>query len=279
MGNNKQPLVSVIMPTYNTARFIRSAIESVLNQTYSEWELVIIDDGSTDDTHRIVASFSDVRIKYHPLDRNYGRGHARNAAIAKSQGDYIAIFDADDISLPTRLEKQVSFMEANTNIHILGTQLLHFSDSSKPGKMYHFPEQPHQVKQFFKNGMMGIAHASCMLRKSCFVQLRYEDNIAYNVEDFELFLQLNKYFNMAALSEALVLYRNDLAALSFEKVKHHDLYHHYAMYSAASKLANTPITPYNIWVNSYRETWKHKVRSTIVYSKVKVKSLVKSMLK
>ena len=107
-------LVSIIMPSYNTGRFIRETIESVLKQTYSDWELIIVDDCSTDDTDAVVAPYlADSRILYIKNDVNSGAAISRNRALREAKGKWIAFLDSDDIWLPEKLEKQIAFMEQN----------------------------------------------------------------------------------------------------------------------------------------------------------------------
>jgi len=115
-----EPLVSVNMVVFNGERFIGEAIQSILDQTYTHFELVIMDDGSTDNTNIIVNSFSDPRIQFITSEKNNGIVHARNTALDISKGDYIAILDADDISLPARLEVEVSFLESNPEFGLVG---------------------------------------------------------------------------------------------------------------------------------------------------------------
>src|SRR3978361_2227094 len=100
-----EPLISVIMPAYNAQKYVAKSIESVLAQTWQNWELIIADDGSTDDTAEVIKQFciSDLRIKYTPLS-NSGPGMAKNAAIAKSQGKYIAFLDSDDLWAKEKLQ-------------------------------------------------------------------------------------------------------------------------------------------------------------------------------
>src|SRR5690606_17218080 len=112
---------------YNMAKYISEAIESVIGQTYDNWELIIVDDGSTDDTEYVVRSFRDPRIRYYK-QVNRGRGAARNVALQFAKGTYVAITDADDISLPRRFELQVRFLEANPAVAVVGGQILHFVD-------------------------------------------------------------------------------------------------------------------------------------------------------
>ena len=104
------PTVSVIIPTYNRASMLREAIQSVLDQTYSDFEIIVVDDGSTDDTRKIVNAFFDKRIRY-VFQENRGRSNARNHAFALAQGKYIAFLDSDDLFLPGKLEKQVAALE------------------------------------------------------------------------------------------------------------------------------------------------------------------------
>ncbi len=106
-------LVSIIMPTYNCGRFIDESIRSVLAQTYKDWELIIVDDCSTDNTAEIVGQYTDPRIRYMRNERNMGAALTRNRALREAKGRYIAFLDSDDLWLPEKLEKQIAFMEQN----------------------------------------------------------------------------------------------------------------------------------------------------------------------
>ena len=106
-------LVSIIMPTYNCANFIGKTIESVLNQTYSNWELIIVDDCSKDNTEEVVKAFNDSRIKYNKLENNSGAAIARTEAMKIASGTYMAFLDSDDLWKKDKLEKQLKFMKEN----------------------------------------------------------------------------------------------------------------------------------------------------------------------
>lgn len=106
-------LVSIIMPTYNCGRFIRESISSVLAQTYTAWELLIVDDCSTDNTAELLAAYKDERIHYMRNEQNLGAALTRNRALREAKGRYIAFLDADDLWLPDKLERQIAFMEQN----------------------------------------------------------------------------------------------------------------------------------------------------------------------
>lgn len=112
MGND-YGLVSIIMPTYNSARFIRETILSVLNQGYENWEIIIVDNGSTDDTLKIASSFNDSRIHIFINEVNRGQTYSRNRAILESKGEWVAFLDSDDLWVPDKLEKQLAFMSQN----------------------------------------------------------------------------------------------------------------------------------------------------------------------
>jgi glycosyltransferase involved in cell wall biosynthesis len=106
-------LVSIIMPSYNCGRFVRETIESVLSQSHTHWELLFVDDASTDDTAAIVRSFHDARIRYFRNGRNCGAAVCRNLALREAKGRWIAFLDSDDCWLPDKLERQIRFMEGN----------------------------------------------------------------------------------------------------------------------------------------------------------------------
>ena len=108
-------LVSIITPTYNCAKFIAATIDSVLAQTYKNWEMIIVDDCSQDDTQRIVEDYvsKDSRIRYYLLDKNSGAAVARTTAMNLAKGSYMAFLDSDDIWLPNKLEQQIAWMQSN----------------------------------------------------------------------------------------------------------------------------------------------------------------------
>lgn len=111
--DDNMPRVSIVTPVYNAEKLIDKTIESVLNQTYKDFEMILVDDCSTDSSKEVIKSYSDIdkRIKYHKLDKNSGPAVARNKGIELSQGPYICFLDSDDLWLPTKLEEQLAFME------------------------------------------------------------------------------------------------------------------------------------------------------------------------
>lgn len=124
-------LVSIIMPSYNTAKFIAESIDSVLAQTYANWELLIVDDCSTDNTDEVAATYTDPRIKYVKNEKNSGAAVSRNKALAMASGKWIAFLDSDDLWTPDKLEKQIAFMQQN-NYHFSYTRYEEIDEQSNP---------------------------------------------------------------------------------------------------------------------------------------------------
>lgn len=125
-----EELVSIITPTYNCAKFIGKTIESVLNQTYKNWEMIIVDDASKDNTEEVVNSYKDKRIKYIKLQENGGAANARNKSMQEAKGKYMAFLDSDDIWKNNKLEKQINFMKAN-NYNITCTSYEQINEEGK----------------------------------------------------------------------------------------------------------------------------------------------------
>lgn len=205
-GKNANKLVSVIMPTYNAVKHLNEAIDSIIRQTYSDWELVIIDDGSTDGTQEIIQSYCerDSRIKLiaGPMQ---GIAAALNLGIDKSQGEYVARMDADDISLPERLEKQVDYMEKNEDIDVCATLYKIFSEA---GIMEYTPSLP-CYDEMIKARMLFeciIAHPTVMFRKSTLLQgWRYDTKAI--AEDYDLWTRMILDLKFFCIQEILFHYR------------------------------------------------------------------------
>ena len=121
LKDEHSPLVSIVLPVYNGERYLAASLDSVLAQTYQNWELVIINDGSTDGTENLILNYPDKRIKYLPNDSNKGIIFSLNRGLQESKGVYIARLDADDIALPNRFEKQVEFLSENTDYALCGS--------------------------------------------------------------------------------------------------------------------------------------------------------------
>jgi glycosyltransferase involved in cell wall biosynthesis len=199
-------LISVIMPCYNSNLYIREAIQSILNQTYSNFELLVLDDGSTDGTKSIVLDFKDARIKYYCEIENKGIVYQLNKGIENAKGEFIARMDADDISLPERFQKQIDFLEdpKNHKIDVLGTDAV--SIGKETSKIQFQNYKPNQIS-FLLNFFCPILHPTVMMRSKIFQKgLKYSDEYKY-AEDLALWRMIDNAKNIAILKESLLQYR------------------------------------------------------------------------
>lgn len=173
---------TVIMPVYNCEKYLHEAIDSILNQSYTDFEFIIINDGSTDQSKVIIDSFKDIRINYIENEVNLGLITTLNKGLKMAKGEYIFRMDADDIAYPDRIEKQIFFMESNKNIAISGTWFI------KTGK-HHFNTFPDNQKecqlQLLNNVVLG--HPTVIIRKKALLEagLQYKHS-AIHAEDYRL---------------------------------------------------------------------------------------------
>lgn len=201
------PLVSIIMPVYNGAHYLNDAIDSILHQTFIDFELVIINDGSTDKSESIVLSYEDERIRYLKNECNKGICFTLNRGVSIAQGKYVARMDCDDISNVRRLEKQVCFLENNLSVGIVGCDLEIFGDGIEKNRYFHFVHTSEDCKA----GLLFdtcFAHPAVMFRRSIVAQHKlYYDEEYRGLEDFELWWRMADYCDFANLPEALLYYR------------------------------------------------------------------------
>ena len=204
------PLVSVLLPAYNAQSTIVESINSILSQTYQNLELIIINDGSTDTTAQKIQSVSDKRIRYYENDGNKGLIYTLNRGIRLSQGVYIARMDADDISLPTRIEKQVALMESSRNLIVCGTDISFFGSYSKlksASNSFLCFSSPSEFRYFLIKGP-GFAHPTVMIRKSILDKYKifYDADFLF-AEDYKLWIDLMSYGDFCNIKEKLLIYR------------------------------------------------------------------------
>ncbi|HEY2385120.1 MAG TPA: glycosyltransferase [Terriglobia bacterium] len=200
------PKVSVVMPVYNAEKYVTKAIDSILNQTLKDFEFIIVDDGSTDRTPAILESYaaSDSRVILH-RQPNCGLIATLNRACSLAQGSYIARMDADDISLPPRLEKQVHYLEHHPEVGVLGTWIQDIGAADEPGPIWPLPTTPATIRWFLMFGNC-IAHPSVMARREIIQNLGYRPE-APHVEDYDLWIRASALTAVANLPEVLLRYR------------------------------------------------------------------------
>ena len=198
------PKISVIMPTYNTEKYLKEAVDSILSQTFADFELIVIDDGSTDKTIDILNSFNDKRIRILQGDKK-GIAAALNKGIKNSNSEYIARMDADDIAMPKRFEKQIKFLDSNLDYGICGTFITAFSEK---GEEQWFENLKEHVCWFDLLKDVTFCHPTVMIRKKVLEQndLMYDETFLYG-EDGDFWLRLLKKTKGYNIPEKLLRYR------------------------------------------------------------------------
>lgn len=204
--NINSPKVTVFMPAYNAQNFIAQSIESVLEQTFENFELLIINDGSTDDTMKIASSFSDKRIRVINNQKNSGLVSVRNQGIKESLGEYIAFLDADDIALKNRLQIQTRFLDSHNEIALVGGAVSLIDEkgwSLNTVWKSNLETQDYPVALMFRNR---FAQSSVMVRKASLGDDPYRDGFAPS-EDYDLWVRLSQSKGLFNLPDVIVLYR------------------------------------------------------------------------
>lgn len=196
--------ISVIMPAYNAEEYIKEAIDSILNQTFTDFEFIIIDDCSTDSTAEIIKAYTDERIKYYKNEKNLGVAETLNRGLDLATGDYIARMDSDDISLPKRFEKQVKFMGKHRDVSVLGTSIEFFGAMSGV-RFFSGTHEELKVDLLFD---CCFAHPSVMIRRETLVKEGYRYDNAFNkMEDYNLWTEVVKRYKLATIKDVLLKYR------------------------------------------------------------------------
>jgi len=188
--------ISIIMPVFNAEKYIHEAIESILNQTFTDFEFIIINDGSSDETQNIILRFNDPRIKLYNNDFNMGLVYSLNKGIQYARGKYIARMDADDISLPHRLEIQVNYLNLNQSIGVVGSNCIYINKDGVKGDKTNLPID-HQSIAWLLFFSVPIIHPSVMIRSEILKFTNGYDSLIvtasrerYSAEDYNLWIRL-----------------------------------------------------------------------------------------
>jgi glycosyltransferase involved in cell wall biosynthesis len=202
-----QPLVSVVMVVRNVDRFLAEAIESILGQTFTDFEFVILDFGSTDRSQAIAATYAarDNRIRLHEVP-NCGLAEARNAACFLAEGQYIAIQDADDMSVPNRLLRQVEFMEKHQDFGLLGGAAEWVDSQATSLWTLTFPSEDCEIRSALAT-RCPFSQTAVLLRREAFVAVGGYRAAFAPSEDYDLWLRISEHFRCANLKEVVVKYR------------------------------------------------------------------------
>ncbi|PQQ42961.1 glycosyltransferase family 2 protein [Photorhabdus luminescens] len=214
--DSNEIIVSIIMPSYNSSNFIGQSIESVLGQTFSKWELLIIDDCSKDDTIKSVTKFKDKRINLISLKENVGAGKARNIGLELAKGKYIAFIDSDDLWMPKKLEHQITYMIENQEIAAVCTGYIFINEKNKPIRGKIIPDKIITLNSYMKNTCIGFS--TSMVNRAITGSF-YLSEIRLR-QDTHLWISLlTQGFKIEGLPEELVKYRVREHQISGNKLK------------------------------------------------------------
>lgn len=212
--------VSVIMAVFNAAEFLKEAVDSIVNQTMKDWELIAIDDCSTDDSLAILRSYSDPRIKIIENEMNSGPAITRNKGLKLATGEFIAVMDADDVSSSKRFELQINYLLSSPGIDIVGSWANAINNKGDYLFQIQTPTNPNELRTrlLFENSLV---HSSVMLRREIVLKynLFYDEYFMY-AQDFELFTRASRFVNLANIPDVLVYYRyspNHISTRNYEK--------------------------------------------------------------
>jgi glycosyltransferase involved in cell wall biosynthesis len=208
-GVNMKPAISVIIPTYNYGRFLSEAVDSVLCQTLGDLEVIIVDDGSTDNTPDVVRPYlSDNRVRY-IRQENRGPSAARNRGIRKAKGEFIALLDADDVWLPSKIEKQLQLIRKSADVGLV--YCLAENVDEKGEELPHVP-MPHMEQATYKDLLyFPLTLPSCVLtRKRIFDEVGLFDETLTAVEDTNMWIRILRHYKSAYVNEILVKIRKHM---------------------------------------------------------------------
>ena len=203
------PEVSVVLPAYNGRKYVRAAVESILTQTFTDFELIVIDDASSDGSAHILAELArgDSRLQVHRHERNMGFRQALNTGCRIARAPIVAKMSHDDISMPQRLERQVAFLHAHPEVGVVGASVQLIDADDRPGRIQKYPASPGLAawSMLFLNA---IAHPVVTMRRSLLNPAEaYPDGCAGGTEDYALFGALSRHQGVASLDEVLLRYR------------------------------------------------------------------------
>ena len=208
--------VTVLMPAYNVEKYIAEAIESVLKQSFSDFKLLIVNDGSTDNTEQIIRSFTDERIILINQPHR-GIASALNKGLSKANSDYIARFDADDICFPTRLQEQVIFLDTHLDHILVGSDAEYISEEGE--HLFYFKCIGHTNEEIIQKiySYCPFIHSSVMYRKYPVINAGGYSLNAHNFEDYFLWMQIKKYGKFYNLPHQLIKVRFNPASVTIDE--------------------------------------------------------------
>jgi len=233
--------ITVLMPVYNGDKYLKKAIDSILEQSFKNFELLLINDGSTDNSQTIIDSYSDNRIKVVLNEKNIGLINTLNKGLKLSKGKYVCRFDCDDISMPDRLMEQFLFLERNPSHVLVGSNVEIINECSKRVKLKKYPEMHDEIMM----GMMfsnQICHPAVMFKNICTEHSLFYSSAAVHFEDYEFWSRLSDFGLFHNIQKNLIKYREHSTQISIKHKKKQDD----SIYSTRSEFVlkrKTSLTP------------------------------------
>lgn len=220
---NTSSLVSIILPTYNCANFLPDSIRSILLQTYGSYEIVVVDDGSTDNTKEVLDTFMG-KIKYISLEQNKGLPTARNIGIQSAQGKYIAFIDADDLWSPEKLQTDIEYFQMYPEVGMVYSRHVNVDEKGKfinRGTKRQLPSGNIFIQLFSEQNF--ITTSTVVVKKEVFETTGLFDEQFFNCQDWDMWLRIAFYFKVAGINKFLVKYRHNPNSLSknYQRVLKH----------------------------------------------------------
>jgi cellulose synthase/poly-beta-1,6-N-acetylglucosamine synthase-like glycosyltransferase len=234
------PIVSVVMSVFNGERFLREAVESILQQSLREFEFIIVDDGSTDQSASILDSYEsgDARVKVYRKEHS-GLIESLNKGCWLAQSKYIARMDADDIAGKDRLKTQVAFMDAHPEIGVLGGAIEWIDASGNSLGIHRYPAEDREIKATLLDGC-ALWHPTVLLRKEAFVSAGGYRSVVVDAEDYDLWLRIAERFQLANLEAVVLKYRIHSSQVSMRKTAQQTLSILAAQVAASSRRNGLP---------------------------------------
>lgn len=227
------PAISVILPTYNAERYVAESIHSILAQTFGDFELLVVDDGNTDNTHAIVRAIADNRIRLIKNNANLGIPQTRNIALVAAKGEFVASQDADDISHSTRLEKQIAYMRAHPEVGVVGVNR---QTMDAKGKIRNHKPMPPKIDIRQLQEGNRVISASAMMRHSVVREVGGYDEWFATAEDYDLWLRMAGIAYVHNLPEALYIIRQHTESTTTKDPRAGELYRMAVLHKHADKL-------------------------------------------
>lgn len=214
--SRKTPRVSVVMAVFNGEKYLSEAVDSILKQSFTDFEFIIINDGSTDNTKDILGKYHDERIVVIHFKKNMGIAKARNYGLEIAKGKDIAVMDSDDISLPNRLEMQVNFLDNHPDIGVVGSAFYRIIENGEIlGKDSCLAESEDLKNALLKENQ--FCHGSTMIRRECFEKVgKYREEFKYSL-DYDLWLRVSEHFKMTNIEEPLYMWRINFDGITVAK--------------------------------------------------------------